>query len=141
VILSNFIKSDTLSRQHLVKTNVNHDLGHLLFIENTKNGKNTIKTSNASDCHHNLFDILLVLDIPLGMSKSKTPNFKYMKRLFSRYFVLFELISNHLQLKVDLVIKRQKGFSFTDFWNFTLNTLQQNVVGFQKPLSLTLSSY
>jgi len=38
-----------------------------------------------------------------------------MKRLFSRYFVLFELISNHLQLKVVLVIKQKKGFSYTDF--------------------------
>jgi len=36
-----------------------------------------------------------------------------MKQLFSRYFVLFELIFNHLQLSVELVIKMNKTIVLT----------------------------
>ena len=81
-----------------------------------KRGK-YLQTTNASDCPKIIIILSFSIEYPLKnfngnwMFDSKTIKMK----LFSRYFVLFELISNHLQLKVDLVIKRQKGFSFTDF--------------------------
>ena len=43
------------------------------------------------------------------MFDSKTIKMK----LFSRYFVLFELIFNHLQLSVELVIKSNKTIVLT----------------------------
>jgi hypothetical protein len=123
VILRNFIKSDTLSREHWLNL-PEHHLRHLLFIENTKKWEKHKKTPNASDYPHSSL-IFWYWRPPLGISKTESSHYEYMKQIFSRYFVLFELISNHLQLKVELVIKRQDLFH-TVFCNFTPLHLQPN---------------
>jgi len=113
-----------------------YDLGHLLY---KKRGK-YLKTTNASDCSKNIMILSFGIEYPLKnfngnwMFNSKTLK---MKLLFSRYFVLFELIFNHLQLSVELVIKMNKTIVLTlDLETQPLNTSKHTSVEFPKPLKI-----
>jgi len=88
-----------------------YDLGHLLH----KKRENTYKLQ-VPQIVHNIIILSSSIEYPKKhfngnwMFNSKTIK---MKQLFSRYFVLFELIFNHLQLSVELVIKMNKTIVLT----------------------------